>query len=135
MPRSGGAIAAGHPETVRVGAEMLAAGGNAVDACVAAGIASWIAEPTVAGPGGGGFMLVHDSRRQGAVAYDFFTSVPGLDATGRPIAPLEELQVDPPGGGPSRECLELRLLKPRERLPNSPIPVDEDERGNALEAE
>ena len=50
-PRFGGAIAAGHPETTRVGAEMLAAGGNAVDACVAAGIASWIAEPTVAGPG------------------------------------------------------------------------------------
>jgi gamma-glutamyltranspeptidase/glutathione hydrolase len=94
MPRSGGAIAAGHPESARVGAEMLAAGGNAVDACVAAGIASWIAEPTVAGPGGGGFMLVHDPRKRGAVAYDFFTAVPGLDATGRPIAPLEELRVE-----------------------------------------
>jgi len=94
MPRSGGAIAAGHPESARVGAEILAAGGNAVDACVAAGIASWIAEPTVAGPGGGGFMLVHHPRRAGAVAYDFFTAVPGLDATGRPIAPLEELRVE-----------------------------------------
>ena len=93
-PLSGGAIAAGHPETVRVGADVLAAGGNAVDACVAAGIASWIAEPTVAGPGGGGFMLVHDPRRRSAVAYDFFTAVPGLGATGRPIAPLEELRVE-----------------------------------------
>jgi gamma-glutamyltranspeptidase/glutathione hydrolase len=93
-PLSGGAIAAGHPETVRVGADVLAAGGNAVDACVAAGIASWIAEPTVAGPGGGGFMLVHDPLRRSAVAYDFFTAVPGLCATGRPIAPLEELRVE-----------------------------------------
>jgi gamma-glutamyltranspeptidase/glutathione hydrolase len=93
-PRPGGAIAAGHPETTRVGAEILAAGGNAVDACVAAGIASWIAEPTVAGPGGGGFMLVHDPRRPSTVAYDFFTAVPGLDAGDRPIAPLEELHVE-----------------------------------------
>jgi gamma-glutamyltranspeptidase/glutathione hydrolase len=93
-PRSGGAIAAGHPATASVGAEILAAGGNAVDACVAAGIASWIAEPTVAGPGGGGFMLVHDPGRGSAVAYDFFTAVPGLAAGARPIAPLEELDVE-----------------------------------------
>jgi gamma-glutamyltranspeptidase / glutathione hydrolase len=93
-PRSGGAVAAGHPETVRVGAEVLAAGGNAVDACVAAGIASWIAEPTVAGPGGGGFMLVHDPRRASTVAYDFFTAVPGLGATGARRAPLVELHVE-----------------------------------------
>jgi gamma-glutamyltranspeptidase/glutathione hydrolase len=91
---AGGAIAAGHPATVHAGAEVLAAGGNAVDACVAAGIASWICEPTVAGPGGGGFMLVHDPRRGGAVAYDFFTAVPGLGAAGRPRAPLDELHVE-----------------------------------------
>ena len=39
-------------------------------------------------------MLVHDPRRARTVAYDFFTSVPGLDATDRPIAPLEELRVE-----------------------------------------
>jgi gamma-glutamyltranspeptidase/glutathione hydrolase len=93
-PRPGGAIAAGHPATVRVGSEILAAGGNAVDACVAAGIASWIAEPTVAGPGGGGFMLVHEPRRASTVAYDFFTAAPGIGASGRPIAALEELHVE-----------------------------------------
>jgi gamma-glutamyltranspeptidase/glutathione hydrolase len=91
---AGGAIAAGHPETVRAGAEVLADGGNAVDACVAAGIASWITEPTVAGPGGGGFMLVHDPRRDGAVAYDFFTAVPGLGAGAGWRAPLDELDVE-----------------------------------------
>jgi gamma-glutamyltranspeptidase / glutathione hydrolase len=79
---------------VQAGAEVLVAGGNAVDACVAAGIASWIAEPTVAGPGGGGFMLVHDPGRSSTVAYDFFTAVPGLDAAGEPRAPLDELTVE-----------------------------------------
>jgi gamma-glutamyltranspeptidase/glutathione hydrolase len=77
-----------------VGAEVLAAGGNAVDACVAAGIASWIAEPTVAGPGGGGFMLVHDPRRASTVAYDFFTAVPGLDPSPGARAPLDQLTVE-----------------------------------------
>ena len=46
------------------------------------------------GPAGGGFMLVHDPRRASTVAYDFFTAVPGLDASDRPIAPLEELRVE-----------------------------------------
>jgi gamma-glutamyltranspeptidase / glutathione hydrolase len=91
--RGGGAVAAGHPETVRIAAAALADGGNAVDACVAAGIASWVAEPTVAGPGGGGFMLVHDARRGGTAAYDFFTAVPGLGSDG-PRAPLVELDVE-----------------------------------------
>ncbi|MEO9176689.1 MAG: gamma-glutamyltransferase, partial [Gaiellales bacterium] len=77
-----------------VGAEVLAAGGNAVDACVAAGIASWIAEPTVAGPGGGGFMLVHDPGRASTVAYDFFTAVPGLDSSPGARAALDELTVE-----------------------------------------
>ena len=57
-----GAIAAGHPRTAQVGAEILERGGNAVDACVAAGFASWVAESPLTGPGGGGFMLVHTAR-------------------------------------------------------------------------
>jgi len=35
-----GAVAAGHPLTAEAGARVLAAGGNAVDACVAAAFAS-----------------------------------------------------------------------------------------------
>ena len=57
-----GAVAAGHPRTAEVGARVLAAGGNAVDACVAAGFASWVAESPLTGSGGGGFMLVHRAR-------------------------------------------------------------------------
>ena len=36
-----GAIAAGHALTARAGARILEEGGNAVDACVAAGFAAW----------------------------------------------------------------------------------------------
>lgn len=69
-----GAVAAGHPVTADVGAEILRRGGNAVDACVAAGFASWVAESPLTGPGGGGFMLVH--TRRATRVLDFFVTVP-----------------------------------------------------------
>ena len=57
-----GAVAAGHPLTAEAGAAVLAEGGNAVDACIAAAFVSWVAESTLTGPGAGGFMLVHRAR-------------------------------------------------------------------------
>jgi gamma-glutamyltranspeptidase / glutathione hydrolase len=71
-----GAIAAGHPLTAEVGGRILERGGNAVDACVAAGFASWVAESPLTGPGGGGFMLVYTARDRRARLYDFFVTVP-----------------------------------------------------------
>ena len=71
-----GAIAAGHPLTAEVGAQILARGGNAVDACVAAGFASWVTESPLTGPGGGGFMLVHTARDSRTRLLDFFVTVP-----------------------------------------------------------
>ena len=68
-----GAVAAGHPLTAEAGARVLEAGGNAVDACVAAAFVSWVCESPLTGPGGGGFMLVHDGRTR---LLDFFVSVP-----------------------------------------------------------
>src|SRR5712691_13001242 len=72
-----GAIAAGHPVTAEVGAQVLADGGNAVDAAVAAGFASWVCESSLTGPGGGGFMLVHRARDRSTRVLDFFVTVPG----------------------------------------------------------
>ena len=69
-----GAVAAGHPVTAEVGADVLRRGGNAVDACVAAGFASWVTESPLTGPGGGGFMLVHTPRATRLL--DFFVTVP-----------------------------------------------------------
>jgi gamma-glutamyltranspeptidase / glutathione hydrolase len=71
-----GAIAAGHPVTAAVGAEVLERGGNAVDACVAAGFASWVTESPLTGPGGGGFMLVHTARDGRTRVLDFFAAAP-----------------------------------------------------------
>jgi gamma-glutamyltranspeptidase / glutathione hydrolase len=73
-----GAIAAGHPLTAAAGAAVLEAGGNAVDACVAAAFTSWVAESMLTGPGGGGFMLVHHGAE--TVVFDAFVAVPRAGA-------------------------------------------------------
>ena len=75
--RARGAIAAGHPVTAEAGAEVLRAGGSAVDACVAAAFASWVAEPALTGPGGGGFLVAYDAARRRPLALDCFVAVPG----------------------------------------------------------
>lgn len=70
-----GAIAAGHPQTVAAGLEMFRLGGNAFDAVVAAIMASFVAEPTLTSPGGGGFLLAHTQTGQNTL-FDFFTQTP-----------------------------------------------------------
>ena len=64
--------------TARAGAEVLRAGGNAVDACVAAAFASWVAESPLTGPGAGGFALVHRARDRSTRLLDFFVATPGI---------------------------------------------------------
>ena len=70
-----GAIAAGHPSTAAAGAQVLASGGNAVDAAVAAVLAAFVAEGPLTGPAGGGFILVADPGRE-PVLYDAFFAAP-----------------------------------------------------------
>ena len=53
-----GVVAAGHPLTARAGADVLRAGGNAVDAAVAAVLTAIVAEPLLTGLGAGGYLLV-----------------------------------------------------------------------------
>jgi gamma-glutamyltranspeptidase / glutathione hydrolase len=86
-----GAIAAGHPLTAEAGADVLRAGGNAVDACIAAAAVSWVCESPLTGPGGGGFLLAHDARDGTTRVLDFFVTVPA-----RPAGETEllELAVD-----------------------------------------
>jgi gamma-glutamyltranspeptidase/glutathione hydrolase len=69
------AISCGSDLTAQVGADVLAAGGNAVDAVVAAGFASAVLEPGVSSVGGGGFLLVREPDGTSTML-DFFTSVP-----------------------------------------------------------
>jgi gamma-glutamyltranspeptidase/glutathione hydrolase len=86
------AIAAGHPATAAAGAEILAAGGSAADAAVAASIASCVAETVMTGLLGGGHGIYHDAAADRTANLDFFVSVPGLG--GEPgEAELLELEV------------------------------------------
>ena len=73
-----GAIATGHEASARAGAEILADGGNAVDAATAAAFAACMCEPTLTGLGGAGFATVHMPEGDDH-CFDFFASVPGID--------------------------------------------------------
>src|SRR4051794_35957250 len=89
-----GAIGAGHRLTAEAGAAVLAEGGNAVDACIAAAFASWVAEGPLTGPGAGGFMLVHRAQDASSRVLDFFVAVPGLGKGRRDDARMEHVEVD-----------------------------------------
>jgi gamma-glutamyltranspeptidase/glutathione hydrolase len=88
-----GAVAAGHPLTAQAGAEILAEGGNAVDACIAAAFVSWVSESPLTGPGAGGFMLVHRARDRSDRMLDFFVSIPGRGLNEPAAARMVEVDV------------------------------------------
>jgi gamma-glutamyltranspeptidase/glutathione hydrolase len=93
-----GAVAAGHPLTAQAGADVLAAGGNAVDAAVGAALVSWVAESPLTGPGSGGFMLVHRASDCSTRVFDFFVSVPGLGLEQQDLVEMDRVDVDFSGG-------------------------------------
>jgi gamma-glutamyltranspeptidase/glutathione hydrolase len=84
-----GVVAGGHPLTAKAGADVLRAGGNAVDAAVAAVLMSFVAESPLTGPGAGGFMLVHTAAGEDHLL-DFFVAAPG-----RGLATLEPAALEP----------------------------------------
>ena len=86
-----GVVAAGHPLTAEAGADVLRAGGNAVDAAVAAVLMSFVAESPLTGPGAGGFMVVHTPGESHVL--DFFVAAPGLGLEGREPAALVPIDV------------------------------------------
>ena len=70
--------------TAAAGADVLCAGGNAVDAACAAVLMSFVAESPLTGPGAGGFMLVHTASGEDHLL-DFFVAAPGHGLTGHDL--------------------------------------------------
>jgi gamma-glutamyltranspeptidase/glutathione hydrolase len=99
-----GVVAAGHPLSAEAGAEALRAGGNAVDAALAAMLTSFAAEPLLSGLGAGGYMLVVPGEGGGLwpasgvarepVLLDFFVEVPGRGADPAQRAELVPVDVN-----------------------------------------
>lgn len=76
-------------EASKIGADIIAQGGNAVDAAVAASFALGVCEPNASGLGGGGFMTLRDGET-GEVVYVDFREV-------APLASTEDMYLDEDG--------------------------------------
>ena len=82
-----GAIAAGNRITAEAGANVLADGGNAIDACIVAAFSAAVAEGPLTGPTGGGFLLAWFDGE--ATVLDCFFAAPS-----RPLGEMEEIVID-----------------------------------------
>ena len=102
-----GMVSSQNELATEVGAQILADGGNAVDAAVAVGFALAVTLPRAGNLGGGGFMLVHDAESGDTVAIDYREMAPRrasrdmfLDAEGnvdKNLARFSHLSAGVPG--------------------------------------
>lgn len=80
-----GMVAAQHQKAAEVGAEILRAGGNAIDAAIATSLALAVVEPWMSGLGGGGFMNIAKADGRGEIL-DFGMIAPqALDTSAYPL--------------------------------------------------
>ena len=91
-------VAAAHPAAVDAGLRMLALGGSAMDATIAAQLVLNLVEPHASGLGGGAFLLHYDAAQRRVRAYDGRETAPFavspelfLDAGGKPMPFREAL--------------------------------------------
>ncbi len=86
-----GMVVAQEGRAARIGADILARGGNAVDAAIAVGFAMAVTYPRAGNIGGGGFMLIHRASDRSNIAIDYRETAPAalhrdsfLDSRGEP---------------------------------------------------
>jgi gamma-glutamyltranspeptidase / glutathione hydrolase len=89
---TGGAVASMDVGASRAGIDVLRRGGNAVDAAVATASALGVTVPWVAGPGGGGFMVIYNARKH------TITTIDGRETC--PSACTSTLFINPTTGQP-----------------------------------
>ena len=83
---AGGVVSSQHRLASEAGAEILARGGNAIDAAIAASFVLATVEPWMSGLGGCGYMMVRQSGAPGAQMVDFGTiASAALDASHYPL--------------------------------------------------
>jgi gamma-glutamyltranspeptidase/glutathione hydrolase len=82
----GGIVAAQSRKAAEIGAEVLAAGGDCVDAVVATGFALGVLEPWMSGLGGGGAMVLYRAREDRYEVIDYGMRAPlSLDPADYPL--------------------------------------------------
>ncbi|TDE35096.1 gamma-glutamyltransferase family protein [Antarcticimicrobium sediminis] len=83
----GGVVAAQHRLAAEAGAEVLRAGGDAVDAAVATSFAIGVLEPWMSGPAGGGAMMLWRADKGEAIAVNYGMKSPaGLKIEDFPLS-------------------------------------------------
>ena len=83
---AGGIVAAQHVKAAQAGADILAAGGDCVDAAIATSFALGVVEPWMSGIGGGGTMVLYRARERRCEVIDFGMRAPAsLDPADYPL--------------------------------------------------
>ena len=113
IPTRGGVVAAAHRRAAEVGASVLDAGGDAVDAAVAVSFAIGVVEPWMSGPAAGGAMVLWRAGEGRARVVDYGMRSPmALDPADYPLT----------GGGADQGSLRLARGAGRPQRAKAPPP-------------